>query len=424
MLGIIRHARSEALAQPRVDMPGAEIIPGVCRMQARPAVPESPPPLAARLRSDYAVELFWPRGADTIGLEYEVHRGSAADFTPDESTRIGLTTAGRFFDVVPPLGPQHYALVVASDRQRSRPVFTTYDVPQPPVPEAAKNLSALPMPGEIALTWEGPQIPGLSYNVYRSLAGSNELARLNAEPLARPSYADREVEPGKTYAYVVRTLDRRDQESLPSEPVEAAPLPEIKEPVFVADFTKGAEAALLDGKLLKGQLHAGAKTADGSLELGSAGFVTFEYRPEFDVGRALSLELWVRIDSESQMPVVAACGGFNSTGWFLQRYGGGWRWHLAPVSCDGGRPVVGPWVHLVGTFDGKTAGLYQDGKRVAQVDCYPTRTAWTGPLVVGQYSQQAPSYQVRGGVTGLNLYHRALRSEEVAEKFQAGRSAE
>ncbi|OHB86120.1 MAG: hypothetical protein A2V98_19215, partial [Planctomycetes bacterium RBG_16_64_12] len=109
MLRIIRHARSEALARPRVDMPGAEIVPGVCRMQAPPPVPESAPPLAARLRSDYAVELFWPRLADTIGLEYELHRGPSANFTPDESTRIGLTTAGRFFDLMPPVGRQHYA---------------------------------------------------------------------------------------------------------------------------------------------------------------------------------------------------------------------------------------------------------------------------------------------------------------------------
>ncbi|OHB86121.1 MAG: hypothetical protein A2V98_19220 [Planctomycetes bacterium RBG_16_64_12] len=248
------------------------------------------------------------------------------------------------------------------------------------MPEAARNLSAQALPAEIALAWEGPQIPGLSYNVYRAPAGSSDFAKLNAEPLPVPSYSDLDVAPGTTYAYVVRSLDRRNQQSSPSEPVEASPLPEIKEPVFVADFSDGAQARRLDGSVLPGQLQAGAKTADGALELGS-------------------------------------------TGWFLQRYGGGWRWHLAPVSCDGGRPVVGRWVHLVGTFDGKNACLYEDGKLAAQVACYPTRAAWSGPLVVGQYSSQSPVYQVQGGITRLKLYHRALRAAEVAEKFQAGQEA-
>jgi hypothetical protein len=74
----------------------------------------------------------------------------------------------------------------------------------------------------------------------------------------------------------------------------------------------------------------------------------------------------------------------------------------------------------VGTFDGKQACLYQDGKRVAQVDCYPNRAPWSGPLVVGQYSAQAEAYQVHGGIQGLKLYHRPLRAEEVSAHAQAG----
>ena len=95
----------------------------------------------------------------------------------------------------------------------------------------------------------------------------------------------------------------------------------------------------------------------------------------------------------------------------------------ALLRCDGGSPAVGRWVHLVGTFDGKKARLYQDGKQVAQVDCSPSRAPYSGPLVVGQYSSQSPAYQVQGGITGLKLYHRALRAAEVAERFQAGREA-
>ena len=420
MLAVIRHTRAEALAQPRVDMPGADVVPGECRLQVPMPVPDLPPAMSANLRSDHAVELSWQRTADTIGLQYELHRGSTADFIADESAQIGLTTAGRFLDLVPPIGRQHYALIVTSGSQRSKSVRTDCQVPKPPLPDAVKNLTVKPLPGEVALAWEGPAVPGVRYNVYRVAAGSNETVKLNAEPLARPSYADLDVEPGTGYAYVVRGVDRRGQNSPPSAQVEAVPLEEIKAPVFVADFADGPKATLLDGSLINGQLNAGAKTVDGSLQLGSSGFATFKQIGEFDLHKALSLELWLRIDSESPMPVIVASGAFNSHGWFLQRYGGGWRWHLAPVSCDGGRPVVGRWVHLVGSFDGKKACLYQDGKLVAATDCYPSRAEWTGPLVVGQYSSQAPQYQVQGAITGLKVYRRALRAAEVAANHQAG----
>jgi hypothetical protein len=218
----------------------------------------------------------------------------------------------------------------------------------------------------------------------------------------------------------VRTIDRRGQESPLSSSVTATPLPDVKEPVFVASLTKPPEGVCLDGHRVKGQLHGDARIADGGLELGVSGFATFESQPEFAIRKAFSVECWVRIDQPASMPVVLAAGAFNSDGWFLQRYGDGWRWHLAPLSCDGGRPVVGRWTHLVGTFDGRRACLYQDGQLVAKVDGVPNRAPYRGPLVLGQYSSQGPSYQVHGGLKGVRLYARALRPADVAANFRDG----
>ena len=423
ILEIIRRARADALARPRVDMPGAEIVPGECRLQVPMPVPQAAPALTARLRPDLAVELAWPRTAETIGLQYELHRGPAAEFTPDAGTQIGLTTAGRYVDLLPPPGRQHYALVVASGQQRSQPVATSLDIPQPVPPEPARGLAAEPRPGEVALTWQGPEWPGMRYDVYRSPAGSSDAEKLTAEPLDRFAFSDLDAVAGRRYAYVVRAVDRRGQISLPTPAVEAEPLPEIKEPLWRTDFGGYVEAIRRDGSRVKGRLHGDAKLAGGSLELGDNGFATFEPLADFELRKAFSLECWVRLDRESAMPVVAAAGAFNAHGWFLQRYGAGWRWHLAPLNCDGGRPVVGQWMHLVGTFDGRQACLYQDGKQVATVAGAPVRIPWTGPLVLGQYSSQQPSFQVHGGLTGVRLYDRAMRAEEVLESFRAGHEA-
>ena len=420
MLQIIRHAQGEALSRPRVDMPGAEIEPGRCRLQGPMGVPDSSPVISAGLRSDYALELSWPRTAATIGLEYEIHRGRTAEFTPTPETLIGLTTAGRYVDLRPPVGLLHYALVVVSRTERSKPSRTSHEMLQPPLPPAPLDLRAVSLPGEIALSWNRPALAGIRFNVFRREGPSAEAVAVNPEPLEQLNHTDRDVRPGVNYVYTVRTLDRREQLSEPSNPADATPLPEIREPVFSTDFGKGPVATLLDGKTVQGKLQGGAKVVDGRLSLESSGFVSFGHLPQFDLGKSLSVEVWVRIDQEGQMPVIAAAGGFNSAGWFIQRYGGGWRWHLAPVSCDGGRPVVGRPTQIVGTFDGKKASLYQDGKLVREVDCYPNYAAWPGPLVIGQYSQQGPQYQVHGAIGGLKILHRALGAEEVAEKFAAG----
>jgi hypothetical protein len=118
------------------------------------------------------------------------------------------------------------------------------------------------------------------------------------------------------------------------------------------------------------------------------------------------------------MPVILACGEYQQNGWFLQRYGGGWRWHLGGVSCDGGKPIVGEWVHLVATYDGRTARLYQNGKSVSQVNCQPNREPSNHPLIIGQYTRNAPDYQVKGRVAGVKIYQRAVTPAEIASAFE------
>lgn len=416
MLDVIRQAQAEALAKPRVDMPGAEIEPGHCRLQVPIPVPSAPPELTGKVCEDGSVELAWPRTALTIGLQYELHRSDLSQFAPSEATQIGLTTAGRFLDMESPPGMQHYALIVSSGEKRSQPVWTDLRVPVPQLPVAPSDLVAESAPGEVRLVWRHPLLVGIRYNIDRKRIGSDQPERLNEEPVAELGFVDRTVSDKTTYVYTIRAVNRRGLESEPSAEVEAMPLPLIREPVFTMKAAGGLEAALLDGGKVKGSLQRGARAVEDVLELGSSGFATFAHRPEFDVARAFSIECWIRMDQETQMPVVLCCGAYNRDGWFVQRYGSGWRWHMAPANCDGGKPVVGRWTHLVGTFDGNQAHLYQDGKRVASAACHGTAPATGQPLVIGQYSADGPSYQVDGAVAGLRIYQRALTAEEILEK--------
>ncbi|MCR4413805.1 MAG: LamG domain-containing protein, partial [Thermoguttaceae bacterium] len=184
----------------------------------------------------------------------------------------------------------------------------------------------------------------------------------------------------------------------------------IKEPVFVVDVGKEIHGATHGGGSLAAKLHGSARATDGEIDLRQDGHVSFAHDERFDLGQPLSIECRVWFDEPGNMPVVISCGSWNQAGWFLQRIGGTWRWHVGGIDCDGGRPVDKQWIHVIGVYDGRAARLYVDGKLVAEKAGPFNQAAWPGELCVGQYSAQpGPPYQVRGRVAGVKLYHRAVQ---------------
>ena len=220
--------------------------------------------------------------------------------------------------------------------------------------------------------------------------------------------------------YVVRAMDRHGQTGAPSAPASAAATAYVREPMFVAALSKDLGGVLHGGGKLTGRAHGAAKIGAAALDLRGGGHVTFPHHPHFDLGRSVTIECWVRVDKPAKMPVILACGLFNQTGWFVQWYAGKWRWHLGGASCDGGRPAAGRWTHLVCTYNGRLARLYQNGRQVASVPCAPNSAPWRGPLVIGQYAQPQESFQVIGRIGGVKIYRRALSAKEAAEGFKAG----
>jgi hypothetical protein len=423
LLAVIRHARGEALMRPRIDMPGAEIHPGRIRAMSPPGVPRAAPSLAVRERADGAVELTWPLTAETIGLTFEVHRGAGADFAPNAQTLLTETTAGRCIDSTASSGTMHYALIAASTERRSTPSRASLDVAAPQPVAVPSHLTARAISGAIDLSWQPAEGMGLRYDVYRAKTGGAG-AKLNAQPLARLRYRDAAIEPNAHYVYSVAAIDRFGRDGPRSPVATAVALPERIEPVFALDLRGPAPRASVEDEPVAVKLHGGAKLAEGAIDLRSGGFASVAHAPAFDLGHALSVECWLRLDEERQMPVVLSCGVYNQQGWFLQRIGRGWRWHLGGVSCDGGQPAVGRWVHLAATFDGSEARLYQNGKQVAVVPAAANLEPWAGPLVIGQYGSQADSYQVLGQIKGVKIYRRALAADEIAAAFKAAAALE
>jgi hypothetical protein len=202
-------------------------------------------------------------------------------------------------------------------------------------------------------------------------------------------------------------------ESGPSSEVPAAPK-FVHEPVFVAEIDADVRGWCYDGDPLMAKRHGKARFLPGELDLAEGGHVTFPHRSEFELSQPLSLECWIWMDQAGKSPVLVSCGEWRGSGWFLQRLGSQWRWHVGGVDCDGGSPATNQWVHLAGVYDGRKARLFENGIQVAEVDCTPSTAAWPGDLHVGQYSA-APGddFQVNGRIAGVKIYHRPLAGSEL-----------
>ena len=140
MLAAIRTARQQALAAPRVDMPGAEphVTPGRHRVDVPPPLPRPVPAVTAETADDGMVILRWQRSARTIGLTAEVHRTSAAGAAPDAGTLLGATPGAFFVDPNAPPGLCHYAVVFRSGDRLAAPSWVALRVPARPSPPEAR----------------------------------------------------------------------------------------------------------------------------------------------------------------------------------------------------------------------------------------------------------------------------------------------
>lgn len=417
MLAIIKGGRRQALAEPRTDMPGAKLVAGICKQTIAFDPPALAPALKVEPQTDGVVQLHWERSAHTIGLSFDLHRANRPNFKPSPDNLLNRTRLFKYADFHADAGKQYYALTASSRGYKSRPAYATVDVPGKipvPVPEGT---SATPLPGEVRLTWQAHEDVNIRYNIYRRTEVSSKFVKLNDRPLGRAEYNDVGLDAELKYRYVVRSVNRKGIESGAGDEVICQVRPEVKAPVFEMSLSEGVGGLLLN-EMCKGTLVGAAKCAGGILDLSSAGHVTFPHSRLFDLTGKLTVECRLRLDSEDQMPVIVSCGRWNDRGWFLQKLGGFFRWHVGGVDCDGGKAVAGQWLHLVCVYDGHLAKLYQNGGQVASVTCSPGQASWDGELVIGQYSGGlGGAYQVKGTISQVKIYRRAIGAKEAAEKF-------
>jgi hypothetical protein len=186
----------------------------------------------------------------------------------------------------------------------------------------------------------------------------------------------------------------------------------------------------ISGHRLGGELLDGVERVPGIV--GSAiecqgGVVLVPDDPRLSVGDAFTIDCRVRTDNAAQNNrwiVNRVQGGGVDTGYRLGLLDGrpcfevpqtAWSHHLTGPALL----PLGRWVHLAGTFDGRTMRLFVDGTEVASLDRPGPVQPSHFDLVIGGFCDGSQANFV-GLVDEVRLFSRALSGDEVRICAQAG----
>src|SRR5580704_184610 len=78
--------------------------------------------------------------------------------------------------------------------------------------------AATATPAHLEISWSiSPETDLAGYDIYRNEQGGNTALKLKSRPLLTPSYRDMSIQPGTSYSYTVKSVDRAGNESPASE---------------------------------------------------------------------------------------------------------------------------------------------------------------------------------------------------------------
>jgi Fibronectin type III domain len=109
---------------------------------------------------------------------------------------------------------------IESDDSNLLPV-TPKDIFPPSAPQGIVIVyvpAATGVPAHLEISWSiSPETDLAGYDIYRKEQGNDTALKLNPRPLLTPSYRDMNIQPGTSYSYTVKAVDRAGNESPASE---------------------------------------------------------------------------------------------------------------------------------------------------------------------------------------------------------------
>jgi fibronectin type 3 domain-containing protein len=381
------------------------------------------------------VSLSWGAATDNIGVtRYNLHRGTAAGFTPSGANRIAQPTGTTYVDSGLTPGTYWYRVTAEDGAANVGPASNeasaaaTADT-TPPTPPTSLNATAAP--GQVSLSWSGASdAAGIArYNVHRSSTPGFTPAAGNriAQPTGT-SYVDAGLV-GGTYYYRVTAVDPAGNESA-SSPEASGVVPSGPPPGLVGqwgfDAGIGTTAADNSGSGNVGTISGptwttagrfgNALTFDGVNDL-----VTVADANSLDLTTGMTLEAWVRptglgnswrtalLKEQPGSMVYGLYAHAGDTGTKVpagEIVSGGYRMAAGTASL-----TAGTWAHIATTYDGTALKLFVNGVQASQLLHTGAIATSTGALKIGGNNIWPEWFQ--GDIDEVRVYNRALNATEI-----------
>jgi hypothetical protein len=373
---------------------------------ARTDLPAPVKNLTARQLGYGGIELAWDASPDG-GVLYTVARRHG-----EEAVALGVAADPWFEDTRPVAGDSTYTVTASFVGGKPGPAASVVVKHTPVVPSVPAGWKAEAGPRRILLTLPPVGMDTRAVRAYLRAPGETEwrpvmdLARPKAGvPVAAAILAP----PGHPAEVTLASIGLGGGESdkAPAQTVT----PEDKDPV-PAVLIAGATPDIMPNAQLVGAAKWGEDAGRRTLEVDGGG-VQMPLPDALKAPAGLTVAFWLKPRVINGMPVVIDNGTWRQDGFFLQTFGGAFRWHVAPEDFDGGLPVVGQWQHVAGIWDGNEGRLYVNGVLVTRRAAALTFIPSPSPLFLGRYILDQDIYFTRGSLADVRIYPLALTESEV-----------
>ena len=291
-------------------------------------------------------------------------------------------------------------------------------------PSVPTGVQAISQSASIQLTWNPCEDEDLvGYMVLRADAATDEWNTI-ARKLHATTFIDNTLEAGHTYRYAVKSIDRSDNMSVPSDTIEVTMLSTRALIAYwpfdqsLADQTANCFDAALYGKEKFVTLSSLVKTGTGCLSFDGTSHVQLPYMVANS--DQLTICFWARLNGNSNDKQHLFDFGYDNT----------YCMYLTPSEKNKMRLVmrngateqsleaprlVTTWRHVAITFDTEAVRIYLNGELVAETNIsLPPEGLVRGPLNYLGRNQDGTAPGFKGYLDDFRIYNYPLTSAAIA----------
>jgi fibronectin type 3 domain-containing protein len=383
--------------------------------------------------SGHAAQLTWTAATDDVGVaHYDVHRGTAAGFTPTPANRIAQPAGTSYSDPSLAAGTYYYRVIAedAAGNVGAASAEASAVIPDTDPPTAPTALGGTLVGTSVSLSWTAAtdDVGVARYSVHRgTTAGFTPTTGNRIGQPTGTSFTDSTAVPG-TYYYVVTAQDAASNVGPKSNEITITIDPPPPPPpglVGAYGFDEGAGTAVGDasGTGNAGTLSGPAWTAAGKYG-GALSFdgvndsVVVADAASLDLTTGMTLEAWVKPSALAiwRTVVFKEQTGNLVYGLYANRNTSvpNAQVHIGTaarnVNGTSGIPLDA-WSHLATTYDGATLRLFVNGAQVGQLAFSGSISTSNGVLRIGGNSIWNEWFQ--GVIDEVRIYNRALSQAEI-----------